>query len=198
MTRQPFTAEQRRDLAVMAHQMRRHSHDGPPWDVPGIDAAIARCGGTPCDIAAALFALAGDPAARTPGLLPLPGKHWPARDGATTAPTPSHNMACHEHPDQVVPCARCRAEYTPASPHRAGRDGDHPRRPRRPPAAPRPPGTAGHAAAHRRRRAVSALMTISPQDWIRMSWHARALADPPRPETIAAAKEAARRARSTR
>lgn len=41
-------------------------------------------------------------------------------------------------------------------------------------------------------------MTISPQDWIRMSWHARALADPPRPETIAAAKEAARRARSTR
>lgn len=109
MTRQPFTAEQRRDLAVMAHQMRRHSHDGPPWDVPGIDAAIARCGGTPCDIAAALFALAGDPAARTPGLLPLPGKHWPARDGATTAPTPSHNMACHEHPDQVVPCARCKA-----------------------------------------------------------------------------------------
>ena len=116
MTRQPFTAEQRRDIAVLAHNARRRSHDGAPWDIPGIDAALARCGGTQADILAALFTLAGDPKMRTPGLLPLPGNHWPERDGTTTAPPTSHNTPCPDHPEQVMPCQQCRTENPPASP----------------------------------------------------------------------------------
>jgi hypothetical protein len=112
----PIPAEQRRQLAVTAHAARRHSHDGPTWDVPGIEAAIERCGGTPCDIIAALFTLAGDPNARTPGLLPRPGKHWPVRDGHTTAPATPNRTPCHEHPGQSWPCPECEATWQPATP----------------------------------------------------------------------------------
>lgn len=110
----PIPADVRHDLAVLVHRFRR-TVDGPDWDVPGIKDALARCGGEPCHIAAAAFASAANPEHRTPGMIPLPGAHWPVIDGERVEPARSYNMRCHDHPDQVMPCATCRAEMVPAT-----------------------------------------------------------------------------------
>ena len=128
----PIPADMRHDLAVLLHRFRR-TVNGPDWDVPGIKDALARCGGEPCHIAAAAFASAANPEHRTPGMIPLPGAHWPVVGGERVEPARSYNMRCHDHPDETVPCPACRAAFE---------------------------------------------------------------ANPPRPETIAAAKEAARAART--
>lgn len=111
----PIPADVRHELAVLVHRFRR-TVDGPDWDVPGIKDALARCGGEPCHIAAAAFASAANPEHRTPGMIPLPGAHWPVVGGERVEPARSYNMRCHDHGDQEIPCATCRAEYTPASP----------------------------------------------------------------------------------
>lgn len=115
--RHPIPADVRRELAILAHRFRR-TVNGPAWDVPGIEAAIDQCGAPPCEIAAALFALAADPTMRTPGLLRHPGKHWPIIGTERAEPARTYTMRCHEHPDQDVPCRTCRADLDAQPPAR--------------------------------------------------------------------------------
>lgn len=87
-------------IATAVQQVR------PEWDHPGILAALhaAAAHGTPAEVAAAAFRLAGNLAARTPGMLPKPGAHWRApADGGPTVSVIS--TRCGEHPDH--PSARC-------------------------------------------------------------------------------------------
>ena len=78
----------------------------PEWDHAGIVAALEKAStlGTPAEVAAAAFRLAGDLKARTPGLLPKPGSHWraPAEGGPTVSVVVTR---CGEHPEH--PAARC-------------------------------------------------------------------------------------------
>ena len=78
----------------------------PEWDHPGILAALqaAQGHGTPAEVAAAAFRLAGDLKVRTPGMLAQPGKHWraPAEGGPTVSVVVTR---CPEHPEH--PAARC-------------------------------------------------------------------------------------------
>ena len=111
----PIPADVREDLAILVHRFRRRV-DGPAWDLAGIRVALDRCGGQPCEIAAAAFAAAANPTIRTPGMIPLPGAHWPVINGTHVAPRRSYNIPCHAHPDQPMPCATCRAEYVPPRP----------------------------------------------------------------------------------
>ena len=113
----PIPADVRHDLAVLVHRFRR-TVNGPDWDVPGIKDALARCGGEPCHIAAAAFASAANPEHRTPGMIPLPGAHWPVVGGERVEPARSYNMRCHDHPDETVPCSACRAAFEANPPRR--------------------------------------------------------------------------------
>lgn len=97
-----MTRSQAVAVATAVQQVR------PEWDHPGILAALqaAQGHGTPAEVAAAAFRLAGDLKVRTPGMLAQPGKHWkaPAEGGPTVSVVVTR---CGEHPDH--PAARCPA-----------------------------------------------------------------------------------------
>lgn len=85
------------------------------WSHGGVMAAIGKVtDADPLDIARALVNLAADPTALTPALLEKPGPWWRNPDSRNVAP-PRNSMRCHEHPDQEMPCATCRAELVPAT-----------------------------------------------------------------------------------
>lgn len=89
-------------IATAVQQVR------PEWDHPGILAALraAQAHGTPAEVAAAAFRLAGNLQVRTPGMLAQPGAHWkaPAEGGPTVSVVVTR---CPEHPEH--PAARCPA-----------------------------------------------------------------------------------------
>ena len=95
-----MTRSQAVAVATAVQQVR------PEWDHPGILAALqaAQGHGTPAEVAAAAFRLAGDLKVRTPGMLAQPGKHWraPAEGGPTVSVIQTR---CGEHP--ANPAARC-------------------------------------------------------------------------------------------
>ncbi len=95
-----MTRSQAVAVATAVQQVR------PEWDHPGILAALqaAQGHGTPAEVAAAAFRLAGDLKVRTPGMLAQPGKHWraPAEGGPTVSVVVTR---CPEHPEH--PAARC-------------------------------------------------------------------------------------------
>ena len=95
-----MTRAQEVAIATAVQQLR------PDWDHPGIVAALraAQAHGTPAEVAAAAFRLAGDLKVRTPGMLAQPGKHWraPAEGGPTVSVVVTR---CPEHPEH--PAARC-------------------------------------------------------------------------------------------
>ena len=95
-----MTRSQAVAVATAVQQVR------PEWDHPGILAALqaAQGHGTPAEVAAAAFRLAGDLKVRTPGMLAQPGKHWraPAEGGPTVSVVVPR---CPEHPEH--PAARC-------------------------------------------------------------------------------------------
>ena len=96
-------------IATAVQQVR------PEWDHPGILAALHAAHGTPAEVAAAAFRLAGDLKARTPGLLPKPGSHWraPAEGGPTVSVIATR---CGEHPARrALDCPEC-AETASADP----------------------------------------------------------------------------------
>jgi len=86
------------------------------WSHGGVMAAIERAADAdPLDVARALVNLAADRSMLTPALLAKPGPWWRNPAGENVGHG-SNNMRCHVHGDQEIPCATCRAEYTPASP----------------------------------------------------------------------------------
>ena len=95
-----MTRSQAVAVATAVQQVR------PEWDHPGILAALqaAQGHGTPAEVAAAAFRLAGDLKVRTPGMLAQSGKHWraPAEGGPTVSVVVTR---CPEHPEH--PAARC-------------------------------------------------------------------------------------------
>ena len=102
-----MTRAQEVAIATAVQQLR------PDWDHPGIVAALraAQAHGTPAEVAAAAFRLAGDLKVRTPGMLAQPGKHWraPAEGGPTVSVIQTR---CGEHP--ANPAARCPECPSPA------------------------------------------------------------------------------------
>ena len=80
----------------------------PEWDHAGIVAALEKAStlGTPAEVAAAAFRLAGNLKLRNPGMLAQPGAHWraPAEGGPTVSVVVTR---CGEHPEH--PAARCPA-----------------------------------------------------------------------------------------
>ena len=78
----------------------------PEWDHAGIVAALEKAStlGTPAEVAAAAFRLAGNLKLRNPGMLAQPGAHWraPAEGGPTVSVVVTR---CPEHPEH--PAARC-------------------------------------------------------------------------------------------
>ena len=106
-----MTRAQEVAIATAVQQVR------PEWDHPGILAALhaAQGMGSPAEVAAAAFRLAGDLKARTPGLLPKPGSHWraPAEGGPTVSVIATR---CGEHPARrALDCPEC-AETASADP----------------------------------------------------------------------------------
>ena len=89
-------------IATAVQQVR------PEWDHAGILAALERAStlGTPAEVAAAAFRLAGNLQVRTPGMLAQPGAHWsvPTQGGPTVSVVVTR---CPEHPEH--PAARCPA-----------------------------------------------------------------------------------------
>lgn len=87
-------------IATAVQQVR------PEWDHAGILAALERAStlGTPAEVAAAAFRLAGNLQVRTPGMLAQPGAHWsvPTQGGPTVSVVVTR---CGEHPEH--PAARC-------------------------------------------------------------------------------------------
>ena len=101
-----MTRAQEVAIATAVQQLR------PDWDHPGIVAALraAQAHGTPAEVAAAAFRLAGNLKVRTPGMLAQPGKHWRApADGGPTVSVVRTMCGLHpEHP--ALNCPRCEAE----------------------------------------------------------------------------------------
>ena len=95
-----MTRSQAVAVATAVQQVR------PEWDHPGILAALEKAAplGTPAEVAAAAFRLAGNLQVRTPGMLSQPGAHWraPAEGGPTVSVVVTR---CGEHPEH--PAARC-------------------------------------------------------------------------------------------
>lgn len=85
----------------------------PEWDHAGIVAALEKAStlGTPAEVAAAAFRLAGNLQARTPGMLHQPGAHWsvPTQGGPTVSVIQTR---CGEHP--AHPASRCPECPSPA------------------------------------------------------------------------------------
>jgi hypothetical protein len=105
-----LTRTQAEALATFIVRMR------DDWSHGGVMAAIERANIVDgLDTARALVNLAADKTATTPALLVKPGPWWRDPTGENMAP-PRNSMRCHDHPDQVMPCATCRAELVPATP----------------------------------------------------------------------------------
>lgn len=86
------------------------------WSHSGVMAALEKSNIVDAlDTARAVVNLAADPTAKTPALLAKPGPWWRNPESRNVAP-PRNSMRCHEHPDQEMPCATCRAELVPATP----------------------------------------------------------------------------------
>jgi len=94
-----MTRSQGEALCALLGQLRKD------WDLPGIRAAIqkAQALGSPSDIATAACRIAGNPQAKSPGLIPHPGTHW---QGTAVAARPVPVM-CLTHTNQ--PRGRCKA-----------------------------------------------------------------------------------------
>ena len=95
-----MTRSQAVAVATAVQQVR------PEWDHAGILAALEKAStlGTPAEVAAAAFRLAGNLQVRTPGMLAQPGAHWkaPAEGGPTVSVVVT---SCGEH--TAHPAARC-------------------------------------------------------------------------------------------
>ena len=107
------TRVQAEALATFVRQLR------PDWDHPGIVHAIGRCHREALsEIAVALIRLAENGQAKTPALLPEPGRHWmrAAVGDAPAGPNLRNSIPCHVHPDQVMPCPTCRHDAETSEP----------------------------------------------------------------------------------
>ena len=83
----------------------RATIDAPPWDAPGIAAALREVGGTPGAAFAAACLAAEDPTLRSPS----PGAfrlRWPAQ--AISGPSTRYDQPCPEH-HLTMPCRACAA-----------------------------------------------------------------------------------------
>jgi len=97
-------------LATFVRQLR------PDWDHPGIVHAIGRCQREPLsEIAVALIRLAENGQAKTPALLPEPGRHWKraALDDTPAGPNTRNLDLCPDHGNPRRDCLDCRRETGP-------------------------------------------------------------------------------------
>ena len=104
------TRVQAEALATFVRQLR------PDWDHPGIVAAIGRCKREPLsEVAVALIRLAENGQAKTPALLPEPGRHWnrAAIDDRPAGPALRNLDLCPEHGNPRRDCLDCRRETGP-------------------------------------------------------------------------------------
>lgn len=91
------------DLASLVARFRRLTvPSASTWDVPGIRAAIDKCDAPPCEVAAAVFALAARADMKTPVLLPEHGSWW-NKAPEMTGPRIRHTQKCPEHPEHDMP-----------------------------------------------------------------------------------------------
>ncbi len=104
------TRVQAEALATFVRQLR------PDWDHPGIVAAIGRCTREPLsEVAVALIRLAENGQAKTPALLPEPGRHWKRAglDDAPAGPNTRNLDRCPDHGNPRRDCLDCRRETGP-------------------------------------------------------------------------------------
>ena len=98
-------------LATFVRQLR------PDWDHPGIVHAIGRCHREALsEIAVALIRLAENGQAKTPALLPEPGRHWTraALDDTPAGPNTRNLDHCPIHPGhERRDCRPCRDDHGP-------------------------------------------------------------------------------------
>ena len=88
----------------------------PDWDHPGIVHAIGRCKREPLsEVAVALIRLAENGQAKTPALLPEPGRHWTraALDDRPAGPNLRNLDLCPEHGNPRRDCLDCRRDAGP-------------------------------------------------------------------------------------
>ena len=91
------------DLASLVARFRRLTvPSASTWDVPGIRAAIDKCDAPPCEVAAAVFALAARADMKTPVLLPEHGSWW-NKAPEMAGPRVRHTQRCPEHPEHDMP-----------------------------------------------------------------------------------------------
>ena len=114
--REQLTDWQRKTLAQLVRSFRRDGANA--WDMPGIIAAIVRgeqVADSGVQLAAAALAAAANPTVKTPGWIPVPGRHWPdLGDGDRQQPTRlATDVPCPDHEGQTMPCPDCRAESRP-------------------------------------------------------------------------------------
>lgn len=87
------------------------------WDHPGIVHAIGRCKREPLsEVAVALIRLAENGQAKTPALLPEPGRHWKraALDDTPAGPNTRNLDHCPIHPGhERRDCRPCRDDHGP-------------------------------------------------------------------------------------
>lgn len=105
------TRVQAEALATFVRQLR------PDWDHPGIVHAIGRCHREALsEIAVALIRLAENGQAKTPALLPEPGRHWTraALDDTPAGPNTRNLDHCPIHPGhERRDCRPCRDDHGP-------------------------------------------------------------------------------------
>lgn len=84
----------------------------PDWQMPGVLAALgqaAQMTRSPGDLAQAAVAAAQAPSNRTPAVIGLPGRHWPA--DAPVSAVGVHVPRCEDHPEEYAHnCPRCEAD----------------------------------------------------------------------------------------
>ena len=88
----------------------------PDWDHPGIVHAIGRCKREPLsEVAVALIRLAENGQAKTPALLPEPGRHWnrAAIDDRPAGPNLRNLDLCPDHGNPRRDCLDCRRDAGP-------------------------------------------------------------------------------------
>lgn len=104
------TRVQAEALATFVRQLR------PDWDHPGIVHAIGRCQREPLsEIAVALIRLAENGQAKTPALLPEPGRHWKraALDDTPAGPNTRNLDLCPDHGNPRRDCLDCHRDAGP-------------------------------------------------------------------------------------